>query len=77
MGSPCKTVRVNKFNGLHVIILSCDPMKSMRYRGYFLDFTLPALFCRDYPEIRLKLSPSCKTGKGIFSIHMKKYFSMI
>ena len=62
MGSPCKTVRVNKFNGLHVIILSCDPMKSMRYRGYFLDFTLPALFCRDYQAF---LTPHLQpTGAG-------------
>ena len=52
IGSPYKTVRVNKFNGLHVIFLNCDPVKSMSYRGYRLDFTLPALFCRDYLKIR-------------------------
>ena len=51
-GSSYKTVRVNDFNRLHVIILAAHGEKSGIYKAIKVGIFKPASLCRDYRNDR-------------------------
>ncbi len=51
MGSPYKTMRVNKNNRLHLSAQNCDLIKSIRCARLLHAFLRPALLCRDYQKM--------------------------
>lgn len=61
-GSPCKTVRVNNFNKLHIIASDSTWRKSGICKARQGGISKPASLCRDYPISRIPNSRQASTA---------------